>query len=33
MHEKQSSQDLVGYAYEKSAGQRYRQGFLFGKIL
>jgi hypothetical protein len=33
MHQKQSSQDLIGYAYEKSAGHWYRQCYLFGKIL
>jgi hypothetical protein len=33
MHQKQSSQDLIGYAYEKAAGRRHRQCFLFEKIL
>jgi hypothetical protein len=32
--QKRSYQDLIGYAYQKSAGHlRYRQCFLFGKIL
>jgi hypothetical protein len=34
MHQKQpGSQDLIGFSYEKSAGRRNRQCFLFGKIL
>jgi hypothetical protein len=33
MHQKQSSQYVIGFSYEKSAGRRYRQCFLFGKIL
>jgi hypothetical protein len=32
MHQKQSSQDLIGFSHEKSAGHRYRQCFLLGKI-
>jgi hypothetical protein len=31
MHQKQSSQYLIGFSNEKSAGRRYRQCFLFGK--
>jgi hypothetical protein len=33
MHQKQSSQYLIDFSYEKSAGHRYRQCFLFGKIM
>jgi hypothetical protein len=33
IHQKQSSQDLIGFSYEKSAGRRNRQCFLSGKIL
>jgi hypothetical protein len=34
MHQKQSSQYVIGFSYKKSAGHRYRQiCFLFGKIL
>jgi hypothetical protein len=33
MHQKQSSQDLIGFSHEKSVGHRYRQCFLFGKIM
>jgi hypothetical protein len=32
MHQKQSSHGLIGFSYEKYAGHRYRQGFLFGKM-
>jgi hypothetical protein len=30
MHQKQSSQDIIGFSYEKSAGHQYRQ-FSFWK--
>jgi hypothetical protein len=32
MHQKQSSQYVIWFSYEKSAGRRYRQCFLFGKM-
>jgi hypothetical protein len=32
-HRKMSSQDLIDFSYEKSAGHRHRRCFLFGKIL
>jgi hypothetical protein len=32
MHQKQSSQDLIGFSNQKSAGHRNRQCFYFGKI-
>jgi hypothetical protein len=31
MHQKQSSQDFIGYAYEKSSGRRYRHVFFLKK--
>jgi hypothetical protein len=33
MHQKQNSQYVIGFSYEKSARHRYRQCFLLGKIL
>jgi hypothetical protein len=33
MHQKQSSQYVIGFSYEISAGRQYRQCFLSGKIL
>jgi hypothetical protein len=33
MHQKQCSQDLIGFSYEKFAGHWYRHCFLFGKIM
>jgi hypothetical protein len=32
-NQKQSSQYFIGFSYEKSAGHRYRQCFLFGNIM
>jgi hypothetical protein len=31
LHQKQSSQYVIGFSYEKSAGRRYRQMFSFWK--